>query len=316
MKHNRRLNYRIIKSLKKLKISKIRRGISPIIATLLLFAMVTASVVIGFLQILPYMEQTRVETGAAQIQGSLIRVDENIWSMISDSGIYLPGSFPTQQISLNLPIGALETNVLSNQISYQPVFCNTGSNCTTFDTFDPTYHTGSLGTLHHQFTSTFDLIPERSLEYLTGSSPNEIRDIVAFAAIGATTTTELTSTNLTLSRIANLHSIELSYRPKVFMTQTIDNNRPTYQVGLSLINITGTGVFAGASTLKLIYKGATVTQTILMEDDPNTLANDVFELLIDVGGQTTSVATIDLFQDGLFVVYKLTTVIYNFEIST
>ena len=70
--------------MKKFNRSKFR-GVTPIIATVLILALVIAGVVIAFVQILPYIEQSRVETGSAAVQSSLINFDNTIWDMIGDS---------------------------------------------------------------------------------------------------------------------------------------------------------------------------------------------------------------------------------------
>jgi len=126
---------------------------------------------------------------------------------------------------------------------------------------------------------------------------------------------ELSSTNLILFKGNIFHFIELSYRPKAFLTQTIENNNPTYQISLFLINLTGSITFTGSTPLKLTYLGAEFSEINFIEDDTNTTL-DRFELHIEVDGVQGTYAVININPlDGLTISYKLTTVVYNFEIS-
>ncbi|MHA2365474.1 MAG: hypothetical protein ACXAC7_16070 [Candidatus Hodarchaeales archaeon] len=308
--YNRNKRYRF------LSFTKLQRAISPILASILLLGLVTAGVVIGFLQIYPYMQRTQAENTSSAVEGSLSRLNQNILEMINEAGLYLPGSSPSRMVSINLPLGVLSSPSENTNLTYQVVTCD-GSNSTTscsntsdpnfFDTTTAVPTQTSLEFLQHYFSLNYDLLPVGTLQYLSGSNPNQERDPVAYTGIGSIQE-EDSSTNLSLYRDNSAHYIDLSYRPKVFLTQTIENNAITYNTGLYLINISVLGSFSGATSLKLTLKSTTISETSLT----STSATKI-QLHMDVDGERGIYASVTRFGT---TTYKLSTIVYYFEISS
>ena len=302
-----------VRTLKKIQ-KRTQRGVTPIIATLLILAMVIAGVVIGFTQIMPYIERSKVETDASSMQSSLIKIDNAIWDMISNSaGSYIPDSVPSRKLQLTIPLGSLETFPNTNNVTYEPRPCNgpTQNSCPT--SFDTSPTSQSLGILSHTFSSSYTLIPENTLEYLTGSNPYQLRDPVSYTSITSSTSDDQSASNISLYRIGYNHYIDLSYRPKILVSQTIENGAPVYNVNVFLIKLTGSTSFIGTTNVFLKYQGATVDQTTL----PGTSGNG-FELLMYVGpgtGTPTSYAYFPTAPGGFTTLYKVTVTTHTFSLS-
>lgn len=297
-------------------LSRHRRALSPIIATVLILGLVTTGVMIGFLQVLPYMERSRAETAASSVQASLISVDNTIWDMISDSsGNYAAGQYPSQRVPMNLPVGYLSVFETENDVEYQPFECTTVQPCPTVgaaDFFGGGSVVDALGTFRHQFTTSYSLIPQGTVEYLTGSNPRQARDSVAENTLGMDVSAELSMTNLSFSRDNIYHYIQLSYRPKVFVTQTVEAGNPVYNVGVYFIKLTGSVGLLGRTQLGLTYEGASVNQQVLTE----SLGSQGFELHLAVNGQQGVYATVNTANDALTTSYRVTVVTYTFTLSS
>jgi len=293
------------------KISRSRyKGLTPIIATLMILGLVIAGVVIGFVQIVPYIEQSRVETGSASVQSSLIRLDNFIWDMIGDSsGYYFPDSVPSRKLQMSLPIGVLKNDPTLNEVIYEPIYCPSGA-CPGFNPVGPEYVNNSYGALRHSFSSNYALLPENSIEYLTGSNPFQRRDMVAYSSLTTSVTEELSSTNLTLYRDNFDHFVELSYRPKVFVTQSIVNGLPTYNVGVFFIKLNVSSNFIGVSNLFIKLTGTSINKTTIIGS-----SGDSFQLLFSIGGTQKAYAEYSASLGGFSTYYKVTATIYEFSIS-
>ena len=250
----------------KIQKKRFRRAITPIIATILILALVVAGVVIGFVQIVPYIERSKVETDAASIQSSLIKVDNAIWDMIADSaGSYLADSVPSRRLQVTISIGTLGVSDSSNNFTYQPFMCSGpcgAFNVNSFDLTDSNSSTGTYGILSHTFTSTYTLLPANSLEYLTGSNPYQKRSLISYNSISSSISDEQSSTNISMYRVGYDHYIDLSYRPKIFFSQSVDNGIINNNINIYLIKLTGTTSFVGTTNMFLKYTGSTVQKLI------------------------------------------------------
>lgn len=303
-----KLNEKLAKIQKK----RFKRAITPIIATILILALVVAGVVIGFVQIVPYIERSKVETDARSIQSSLIKVDNVIWDMIGDSaGSYLADSVPSRRLQVSVSIGTLSTLETRNNVSYRPVYCPGGTCPTNFNSADPDYSSYTLGALSHSFSSTYVLLPANTLEYLTGSNPYQKRSDVSYTSISSSVSDEQSSTNISMYRNGYDNYIELSYRPKIFVTQTITSGSPTYNVNIFLIQLTGTSSFVGTSNVFIRYTGSTVSKTTFTGS-----VGDSFELLMSVDGSTQGTyANFNAAPGGFSTNYIVTTTLQTFSIS-
>lgn len=303
-----------IKTLNKLR-KKSRRGVTPIIATIMILALVIAGVVIGFTQIMPYIERSKVETDASSIQSTLIKMDNVIWSMISDSaGSYIPDSVPSRKLQITIPIGSLDTLTNTNNVTYQPFRCDGACPTPAFDSLPGNYPivNQSLGIISHTFSSSYTLLPENTLEYLTGSNPYQQRSPVSNTSIINSLSEDQSATNISMYRIGYNNYIDLSYRPKIIVSQTIENNQIVYNVNVFLIKLTGSTSFIGTTNVFLKYLGSTVDQTNIVGNSTQS-----FELLMSVGSQTipTAYAQYNGAPGGFTTVYKVTVTTHTFSLS-
>lgn len=300
-----------VKTLNKLR-KKSQRGITPIIATILILALVVAGVVIGFVQIIPYIERSKVETDASSIQSTLIKMDNVIWGMISDSaGSYIPDSVPSRKLQVTIPIGSLDTLSNTNNVTYQPYPCPSPTSCPT--SFDASAVSQSLGVISHTFSSSYTLLPENTLEYLTGSNPYQLREPVSYTSISSSISDDYSATNISMYRLGYNHFIDLSYRPKIIVSQTIENGQPVYNVNVFLIKLTGSTSFIGTTNVFLKYAGSTVEHTNLVGSSGSS-----FELLMSVGSSTnspTAYAQFNAAPGGFTTLYRLTVTTHTFSLS-
>jgi hypothetical protein len=287
------------------------RGVTPIIATILILAMVIAGVVIGFVQIVPYIERSKIETDAASIQSTLIKVDNAIWDMIGDSaGQYIPDSVPSSKLQITIPLGVLETISTRNRVEYEPIYCPAGACATTFsggvnDVID------NYGVFSHSFSSNYALLPENSLQYLTGSDPYQRRETISYSSITSSISDEQSSSNMSLYRNGFNHYVELSYRPKIFVTQSIENGQPTYNIGLFFIQLQGSSSFSGTTNVFLKYKGTSIKETLL-----SGVTGDSFSLLTQIDNDAlTAYASFTAFPGGFTTFYKVTAITHVFSIT-
>ena len=295
---------------------RVQRGITPIIATIMILALVVAGVVIGFDQIMPYIERSKVETDTASIQASLISVDNSIWSMISDSaGSYIADSYPSRRMQLTVDIGSLSVYQTSNNVTFEPFLCS--GNCTPdaipladFNNSFNSFSTDTYGIFSHIFSTSNVLLPDNTLEYLTGSNPYQRRDPVSYVSLTSSVTDEQSVSNISMYRNGYTHYIDLSYRPKIFVTQTIINNNPTYNINIFLIKIVGTTSFVGTANMFLKYSGSTIKQTTLTGH-----VNDGFSLLMSVDGNIGTYAVFNAAPGGFTTIYRVTSTVQTFTIS-
>lgn len=294
--------------LKKSLFTSKHRAVTPIIATILILALVVSGVVIGFVQIIPYIEQSQVETGSASVQSSLIKIDNVFWDMIGDSaGNYFPDSLPSRKLQVTLPIGSLENIPNENNISYEPMHCPL-SVCPA--SFTAGVVNNSYGALKHKFSSTYVLIPADTIEYLTGADPFQRRDMVAYSSLTSSTSEDQSATNLTLSRDNIDHYVELSYRPKIFVTQSIENGVPTYNVGIFFIKLTVASAFIGTTNVFIKLTKTTINENIL-----NGTSGDSFQVLFQIGNTINAYAELSASLGGFTTQYIVKATTYHFSIS-
>ncbi|HKZ42413.1 MAG TPA: hypothetical protein VJ044_15735, partial [Candidatus Hodarchaeales archaeon] len=90
----------------------IRRGVSPVIATIMLIGLMTIGTLIGFFQVIPFVEQAKVESGIGSVQTSFINLDSSIFDLI------LNGE-GKRTVSFNQPSGLLEFAPGQNNYHFQ-----------------------------------------------------------------------------------------------------------------------------------------------------------------------------------------------------
>lgn len=203
----------------KLKITKIfskSRGVSPVLATVIIFGLIITGVMITFVQVVPYIQQAQSEEAIATTRNSFLELDTTIKSLISESGA--PGGFRT--ILFNKPAGRIE---------YDPIRYHFGLKLLDQDeklvfnileemTNETTGGFLPIGVLDWIYNSPRAVIPRGTTKYLTGPDPYKYRDPI-FLTGTFTSTDYLDLTNLSLSHLDDRrHHVTLNYRISIYLT--------------------------------------------------------------------------------------------------
>ena len=189
--------------LRKFKNNKSQRGISPIIATLLILGLVTTGVVIGLLQILPFVERSRIESGITSTQSGLLELDNAIHELINSGEGF-------KKVEIDKPLGLLSLVPDRDNYNFQ-ISTNNGLYA----------HSQIIGKIEFNSPSTYDIIPVGSVKYLNGPDPTSSRDEVVIIDQNEGTSSGYTSMNIiNMTRVSGSINIDYFYRPKVIVSQT------------------------------------------------------------------------------------------------
>ncbi|MHA1947556.1 MAG: hypothetical protein ACXAC6_12280 [Candidatus Hodarchaeales archaeon] len=186
---------------------KKNRGVSPVLATVIIFGLIITGVMVTFIQVVPYIEQAQSEQTISSVKNSFIDLDNTIKSLISESGD--PGGFRT--VLFTKPAGILDFNPNGFTISLS---LNDQDSNSVYDFFNEQ----EIGILDWVYSSPRAVLPRGTSKYLTGPDPYKNRDQTVLTGIfGNTGYKELT--NLTLSHQSDRkHHIALNYRMAVYLT--------------------------------------------------------------------------------------------------
>ena len=186
---------------------KKNRGVSPVLATIIIFGLIITGVMVTFIQVVPYIEQAQSEQTISSVKNSFIDLDNTIKSLISESGD--PGGFRT--VLFTKPAGTLDFN--PNEFTISLSLYDQDSN-SVYDFFDEQ----EIGILDWVYSSPRAVLPRGTSKYLTGPDPYKNRDQTILTGIfGNTEYKELS--NLTLSHQSDRkHHIALNYRMAVYLT--------------------------------------------------------------------------------------------------
>ena len=186
-----------------------KRGVSPVLATVIIFGLIITGVMVTFIQVVPYIEQAQSEQIISSISNTFKDLDETIKTLISESGN--PGGFRT--ILITKPAGTIDFDperyfislYLEDQVE-NPVY--------TIIDFE------EMGVLDWVYKSPRSVIPRGTMKYLTGPDQYKLRAHAFITGVFATEE-NLDITNLTLSHQADRkHHISLDYRLSVYLTIT------------------------------------------------------------------------------------------------
>jgi len=196
--------------LKQPKISrwgKKNRGVSPVLATIIIFGLIITGVMVTFIQVVPYIEQAQSEQTISSVKNGFVDLDNTIKSLISESGN--PGGFRT--VLFTKPAGTLDFNPNAFTISLSLYDQDSNS---VYDFFDEQ----EIGILDWVYSSPRAVLPRGTSKYLTGPDPYKNRDQTVLTGMFSNTEyKELT--NLTLSHQSDRkHHITLNYRMAVYLT--------------------------------------------------------------------------------------------------
>ena len=183
------------------------RGVSPVLATIIIFGLIITGVMVTFIQVVPYIEQAQSEQTISSVKNSFIDLDNTLKSLISESGD--PGGFRT--VLFTKPAGTLDFNPKEFTISLSLYDQDSNS---VYDFFDEQ----EIGILDWVYSSPRAVLPRGTSKYLTGPDPYKNRDQTVLTGMFSNTEyKELT--NLTLSHQSDRkHHITLNYRMAVYLT--------------------------------------------------------------------------------------------------
>ncbi|MHA2345353.1 MAG: hypothetical protein ACXACP_01405 [Candidatus Hodarchaeales archaeon] len=188
---------------------KRRRGVSPVLATVIIFGLIITGVMVTFIQVVPYIEQAQSEQTISSITNSFKDLDETIKTLISESGN--PGGFRT--LLITKPAGTIDFDPDRYFIS---LYLEDQSESPVYTLID----FEEMGVLDWTYNSPRTVIPRGTMKYLTGPDQYKVRPQAFITGVFATEE-NLDITNLTLSHQADRkHHVILDYRISIYLTIT------------------------------------------------------------------------------------------------
>ncbi|MFW9994010.1 MAG: hypothetical protein ACFFD4_18345 [Candidatus Odinarchaeota archaeon] len=233
---------RVIKARKSLKR---RKGVSPLISTILIFALIIFGVGVGLVQTLPYIEISRARASLNNLQTAFNKIDSSINDLINEGTAVetIGGQQGQRFVTLSKNTGQIDFIAGSNYFNMRLVDQNRDPiyNGTTGREIEPLFgiEDAALGRIDYSFSTTASLIPLNSWKYLKGPSQYNRRG--AIAVISPTQTeeyTDLTNLTLTYSSTDYLMHLRLDYRPKIVISIRFAPV-PEIRISTFLIKITG-----------------------------------------------------------------------------
>lgn len=206
---------------------KKRLGISPVLATVMIFGLILAGVMLTFIQVVPYIERAQSEENISSVRNSFINLDTTIRSLISESGS--PGGFRT--VLFTKPAGRImfenDRYLISLKLQDQDE-----------NEVYSILESESVGLLDWVYNSPASILPRGTSKYLTGTDPYKIRDPVFLTGPFASGENN-DITNLTLSHVESdrKHHMTLNYRISVYLTIST-NPEPEIKFQIFLIRLT------------------------------------------------------------------------------
>ncbi len=187
--------------------TKKNRGVSPVLATVIIFGLIITGVMITFVQVIPYIEQAQSEEAIAAARNSFLELDTTIKSLLSESGT--PGGFRT--ILFSKPSGIVY--FIEDRYYFSLRLYDQDDNIV-YTIFDEQ----EVGALDWVYNSPRSVLPRGTTKYLTGPDPYKTRDpILLTGTFSSTDYQDLT--NLTLSHLNDKkHHITLNYRIAIYLT--------------------------------------------------------------------------------------------------
>jgi hypothetical protein len=224
------------------------RGISPIIATLLILGLVTTGVVIGLFQILPFIERSSIESGLTATQTGLIELDNTIHNLITEGGGF-------RKVEIDKPLGIL-TLLPEEDYNFFEI-----SN-TTDILFE---YNNSVGKIYFETISGYDIIPLGQFKYLSGPNPSTKRDQIAFVDLTKQIVSDYSDMSIiNMTRVPDSIEIEFFYRPKIVVSQ----NGPDIDIKIQIYKLVWDGsvdflaVENTRNQIGVSYSSNSITSTI------------------------------------------------------
>ena len=197
------------------KIFSKKRGVSPVLATVIIFGLIITGVMITYVQVVPYIQQAQSEEAITTTGNSFLELDTTIKTLISESSA--PGGFRT--LVFNKPAGRIEYD--PEHYLYGLRLLDQDENLVYNILAEITNDSlGALpiGVLDWIYNSPRAIIPRGTTKYLTGPDPYKFREPIFITGTFSSTDYQ-DLTNLTLSHLDDRrHHVTLNYRISIYLT--------------------------------------------------------------------------------------------------
>ncbi|MHA1971628.1 MAG: hypothetical protein ACTSW1_01475 [Candidatus Hodarchaeales archaeon] len=251
-----------------------RRGVSPILATVIIFGLIITGVMVTFIQVVPYIERAQSEEAISTVKNSFLDLDKVIKELISESGE--PGGYRT--VLMRKTAGKIVYD--STKYHFALKLIDQDSNLVY--NFTNLQDGQKIGVLDWVYNSPRSIVPRGTSQYFNGPNPYEKRDPVFLTGLFATTDYQ-DMTNLTLSHQNDRkHHVTLSYRISAHLSiTTFPEPEIKFQIFFILIDADFSTIHSTSTLLKvhsrqissassLLSIDPSVSQLILTYDDIRT----------------------------------------------
>ncbi|MFQ5978203.1 MAG: hypothetical protein ACE5OZ_08745 [Candidatus Heimdallarchaeota archaeon] len=225
-----------------------RRGVSPVLATIIIFAIIISGIMIAVVQVFPEIERMRARSTIESVESGFLELDAAIMELVGEGsyGTGIGTSSASRSVSIHTPQGSIgfETGSIFNlqvlDASGDPIQLRNSTNLS-----DPTttnvFLNEPLGALDYEIDTTHMFLSAGKMIYLTGADPDTRRgEVMLSGVLSGSEDNELVPTNLTFSRDqeGGLQHIQLSYRVRIVVSYQTGVT-PTLRIDVVLIKLIG-----------------------------------------------------------------------------
>ena len=222
-----------------------RRGISPVLATVIIFGIIISGIMIAVVQVLPEIERMRARSTIESVESGFLELDAAILELVSEGsyGSTTSSGGASRRVSIHTPQGSIgfdsgtifNLQLLDN--ANQPITLqnDTTSSITSIFLNEP------LGAVDYQIDSNHKFVFAGKMRYMTGTNPDTQRDhIITSGSFSGSVVNDLRPTNLTLSRDqeGGTQHIQLDYRVRLVVSYQA-GARPTLRFDVIVIKLIG-----------------------------------------------------------------------------
>jgi hypothetical protein len=257
--------------------NKRRRGVSPVLATVIIFGLIITGVMVTFIQVIPYIEQAQSEQVISTVSNNLKNLDATIKTLITESGN--PGGI--RSIYFSKPAGKLS---YISDYSYISLYLEDQGE----SLLDSIIDSQEFGALDWIYDSPRAVLPRGTSQYLTGPDPFTAREPGFITGIFSSTDNH-DITNLTLSHQDDRkHHITLNYRISVYLTiSTQPTPEIRFQVFLMSLSANFDDIHSQYKQMT-VHVSQNVSVPYLVPVEPSVTAIDLNLDHIDSTGTTTT----------------------------
>ncbi|MHA2494049.1 MAG: hypothetical protein ACXAEL_02160 [Candidatus Hodarchaeales archaeon] len=223
-----------------------RRGVSPVLATIIIFAIIISGIMIAVVQVFPEIERMRARSSIESVESGFLELDEAIMELVGEGsyGTGLSTSSASRTVSIHTPQGSIgfDTGTIFNlQLRDQSDATIELQNSTNLG-ITHIFHNEPLGLVDYRIDTTHKFLSAGKKQYLTGASRTTQRDLVMVSGVlSGSELSEFRPTNLTLSRAedGDDQNIQLDYRVRLVVSYQAGVN-PTLRFDVVVIKLIGT----------------------------------------------------------------------------